>query len=111
MVPEAAVELSAGLWSPLKAPLDVVHLQAQSGGHHPDTVSGQLSILPSLAGQLPAGRAASLENQASELQWAGEELESFTLPLGRAIPFLALSFFFLEATHRPASVRAGMTQG
>lgn len=77
-----------------KALLDMVHLQAQSGGHRPDMGPGQLSVLPSPAGQLTAGRAASLENQASELQRAGQELESFTLPLGRAVPFLALSFFF-----------------
>ena len=93
-----------------KAPLDVVHLQAHSGGHCPDTVPGRLSVHPSPAGQLTAGWAAFLENQ----HWhstgrTGARVLLASSWKGHPIPCTVLSH--LEATHGPASLRAGMTQG
>ena len=92
-----------------KAPLDVVHIQAHSGGHCPDTVPGRLSVCPSPAGQLTAGQAASLGNQhrCSTGRTGARVLTSSWK--GRPIPCTVLSH--LEATHGPASLKAGMTPG
>lgn len=91
-----------------KAPLDVVHIQAHSGGHCPNTGPGRLSVRPP-AGQLTTGQAASLENQhwcSMGRTGAGVLTSSWK---GRPIPCTILSH--LEATHGPSSLRAGMTPG